>query len=267
MSKVYEGTCVKKPWDYDIVAVIPFRDTLETLPICIKLLQLQTIKPYIMIIDTGSKEEVLQEVIKLRSESIEVHSLVLNGVMHPSDYPAMAMDLAFTLCRSRYLFATHADVYLRRRDFLEYILDLCKTQSPAVGYEITPRAHNDWVGMLSHTASIYDMKIMDNIDFAWSLRKLCHKFNISNHSPNLISPNWPDTEILGNYILREHNIKPYLIGKEENYLRTCDENIDHFRSYTSAKMYSFEHFNKAKKWFVDAQKEADERIKEWSKVK
>lgn len=259
----WEGNCLQKPWEYVVTAAIPVLNTSETLPICIELLRLQTVKPFIMIIDTGSSDEHLQEILKLRAEDVEVHTLALNGVLHPSDYPAMAMDLAFALCRTEYMFATHADCFLRRRDLLEDFVDLCKTKSPAVGYELSPRAHNDWKGMLSHTASMYHMPTMDVIGFAWSLRRLCHEFGITNYKPNPMQPNWPDTEILGNYILRKSKIIPYLVGGELNQKRTLDENIDHFRSYTSGKMYSPEYFRIAKKWYEDAMVEAQKRIALW----
>jgi len=266
IDKPWEGSVKKKPWDYKVSAVIPCLNTFETLEICIEILRLQTVKPFIIIIDTGSLEEEMEKVKTLKDEDVEVHSISLNGVRHPSDYPAMAMDLAFTLCRTPYLFATHADCFLRKRTLIEELLGLCRNASPAVGYELSPRAHNDWKGMISHTASMYDMKIMDQINFSWSLRKLCNRFNVVDYSPDPMKPNWPDTEILGNYVLRENNIKPLLIGKEENQVRTLDENIDHFRSYTAAKMYSPKYFEKTKEWFEDAKTEAIKRIIEWKSL-
>jgi len=263
INKPWEGNVIKKPWDYEVTAVIPCLNTFETLEICIEILRLQTLNPFIMIIDTGSLKDEIKKVLELKNIDVEVHTISLNGVRHPSDYPAMAMDLAFTLCRTPYLFATHADCFLRKRTLIEELLDLCKTKSPAVGYELSPRAHEDWVGMVSHTASMYDMKVMDKINFAWSLRKLCNKYNLVDYQPDPMRPNWPDTEILGNYILRENKIVPYLIGKEENQARTLDENIDHFRSYTAAKMYSPKYFEKTKEWFEDAKKEALKRISLW----
>lgn len=263
ISNPWEGSIEKKPWNYEITAVIPCLNTFETLEICIELLRLQTVRPFIMLIDTGSLDEDLKKTQSLRNEDLEVHTIALNGVRHPSDYPAMAMDLAFSLCRTNYLFATHADCYIRKRTLLEELLELCKTKSPAVGYELSPRAHEDWVGMVSHTASMYDMKIMDQINFSWSLRKLCNRYNIVDYAPDPMKPNWPDTEILGNYILRENNIKPYLIGKEGNQIRTLDENIDHFRSYTAAKMYSPDYFQTTKEWFEDAKNQALKRIEDW----
>jgi len=263
----WEGLCKKKPWEYDVTAIIPVLNTPETLPICIELLRLQTIQPFIMIIDTGSIDDNLKRTVALRAEDVEVHTLGLNGVRHPSDYPAMAMDAAFSLCRTEYLFATHADCFLRKRSLLEEFVGLCKTKSPAVGYELSPRKHPDWQGMLSHTASMYHMPTMDHIGFGWSLRRLCNRHGIVDYKPDPTVPNWPDTEILGNYIMKEHGIKPYLVGKEGNQVRTVDENIDHFRSYTAGKMYSPHYYKIVQEWYSDAAKQALERINLWRELK
>lgn len=263
-EKPWTGDCEKKPWDYRVCVAIPVLNTPETLEPLLTLLRMQTVRPFVMLIDTGSNDQNLSKIQSFSSEDVEVHSLRFNGVKHPSDFPAIAMDFAFSACRSPFLFATHADCYPRRKDLLESFLTMCPKKSPVVGYEITPRAHKDWKGMVSHTATMYDMKTMDMIGFGWSLRRLAHMVDINDHSPVPTRPNWPDTEILGNYILRHYDIKPHLVGSEENFSRTQDENIDHFRSFTSGKMYSPEYFKQAKGWFASAKKDAEERIKEWS---
>ncbi len=263
VNKPWEGSCDKKPWEYTVTAVIPALDTTETLEVCIELLRLQTQKPYIVLIDTGSRGEHLGKMRRLQADDLEVHFLQLNGVEHPSDFPAIAMDLAFALCRSEFLFATHADCFLRKRIFLAELLDMCRTVSPVVGYEISPRSHEDWKGMVSHTATMYHMPTMDKIGFGWSLRRLCNMYGIKDHKPNPARPNWPDTEILGNYILRHAKITPHLIGHETNFDRQTDENIDHLRSYTSSKLYSPAYYQRAKESFEKAKEDALERMEEW----
>lgn len=263
----WEGSCKKKPWEYKITAAIPCTDTAETVEVCIELLRLQTERPYIMLIDTGSWGNQIERMRALQAEDCEVHFLRLNGVEHPSDFPAMAMDAAFALCRSEFIFATHADCFLRKKTFLADMMEMAKTKSPVVGYEMSERAHADWKGMVSHTATIYHMPTMDRIGFGWSLRRLCNMYNIKDYKPTPLRPNWPDTEILGNYILRYHKIKPHLIGSEQNFSRQIDENIDHIRSYTSGKLYSPPYFEKAKVWFQEAKKEALERIHLWKNEK
>jgi hypothetical protein len=263
----WEGDCKKKPWEYKVTVAIPVLDTYEQLELCLQILKKQTEKPYVIIIDTGSCLEQYEKIEKLRDEDVEVHAIRLNGVLHPSDFPAMAMDLAFTLCRTNYLFATHADCYLRRQDFLEYLLSICPEKSPVVGYEISPRYHGDWRGMVSHTATMYYMPTMDRIGFGWSMRRLCSYYNIQDYRPTMTRPQWPDTEILGNYILRSYKIKPFLIGSEQNYERKKDENIDHFRSFTSGKLYSPDYYETVKKWYQDAKEEALERLRSWQEEK
>jgi hypothetical protein len=218
----WEGDCAKKPWEYKVTAAIPVIDTFDSLKLCVEILRLQTIKPFIVIIDTGSNEENLNNILNLRDEDLEVHSIRTNGVLHPSDFPAFAMDLAQTLCRTDYLFATHADVFLKKRDFLENLLEICgpieNKKYPVVGYEITPRKHDDWQGMISHTASMYHIKTLDQIGFGWNMRRLASIYNMKNHKPNPMMPSWPDTEILGNIILRQNNIPTKIIGKELKFL-------------------------------------------------
>lgn len=262
----WEGNCEIKPWSYQVSAVIPVIDTVDQIKTCVELLQLQTIQPYIVIVDTGSTDENYKQIESLRSKDIEVHSIKMNGTLHPSDFPAVAMDLGFSLCRSNFLFATHSDCFVRRINLIEDMLDLCINKSPVVGYEITKRMHKDWKGMVSHTCSMYHMPTMDRIGFGWSLRRLANHFNIKDHKPDPTRPNWPDTELLGNYILRQNNIKPELIGTEENFMRTLDNNIDHFRSYTSGRLYSQEYYNISHKWYLDAKEQAYERIKRWKDI-
>jgi hypothetical protein len=270
-DKPWEGDCEIKPWDYQITAVVPVMDTYDSLSLCIDLLRLQTIKPYIIVIDTGSTKENFEKIESLRSKDIEVHSLRLNGVEHPSDFVAMAMDLGQSLCRTKFLFATHADVFLMKRNFLEYLINICgdhledSSKFPVVGYEISPRQHTDWQGMISHTASIYYLKTLDKIGFGWSMRRLASLYNLPNYKPNPMRPNWPDTEILGNVILRQHDIPVKIIGKENNFQRNRDDNIDHCRSITSGLLYSPEYYKKAYSWYEEAKNQALDRIKSWEK--
>jgi hypothetical protein len=260
----WEGNCKKKPWNYTVTAMIPVLDTFEELKICVDILRLQTEQPFIMIIDTGSCNEELEKIMTMRDEDLEVHSIRVNGAMHPSDFPAWAMDMSFSLCRTKFAFATHADCFIRRRELISDMLELCKQHS-VVGYEISPRPHSDWKGMVSHTATMYHMPTMDKIGFGWSLRRLANIYNIADYKPSPFRPNWPDTEILGNYILRKFDISPYLIGSEDNFVRNKDDNIDHCRSITSGKLYSPPYMEKANEWLLDAKLEAKKRIEMWRK--
>ena len=62
----WEGNCILKPWDYKVTAAIPVMDTYESLKICVDLLNLQTVKPFIIIIDTGSEEFNLNKILDFK---------------------------------------------------------------------------------------------------------------------------------------------------------------------------------------------------------
>ncbi len=259
----WEGASSKKPWDYKVTACIPVLDTPEEIELVVKLLQLQNELPFIQIIDTGSTQENWSRIEKLRSESVEVHQFRFSGVLHPSDFPAIACDFAFSSARTEYIFMTHADCFLMNRDVIGELLSMCSAECPIVGYEISPRQHKDWVGMVSHTCSMYHMNTMDKIGAGWNLRRLCCIFNIKDSRPDPLRPNWPDTELLINYIARNEGIVPKVIGKEENFMRTQDHRIDHCRTLTAGKLYSKEYFDIMSPQCEQAKAMARERIVDW----
>lgn len=262
-QKPWEGRLNRKPWRYDVTAVVPVIDTVKPLRVVVELLRLQTEAPYIIVIDTGSSKENLAAIEAMRSPDLEVHSLRLHGVRHPSDFPAMAMDVAFAICRTRFLFATHADCFLMRRDVLEELLAVSRAGSPVVGHRLSPRRHEDWKKMVGHTCLMLDMDVMDEIGAGWSMRRLARRHGIEDHCPNPNRPGWPDTEMLLNYTLSEHGIAPHFVGAEENYCRNTDTYIDHCRSYTAGLLYNPAHYAIASEWLESAMADANQRIDEW----
>ena len=262
--QIWEGTCARKPWEYRVTAAIPAIDHAEQLAVAVELLRLQTVRPYIMVIDTGSSREQFARIEAMRAADLEVHAIRLHGARHPSDPVAHAMDLAFSMCRTPFLFATHQDCFLRRRDFLEYLLSELADGAAAAGYELSPREHADWQGMLGHTATMFDMRQMDQIGAGWSLRRLCTLRGFADQRPDLSRPNWPDTESLLNILLREHAARVKIVGREENFVRNKDENIDHCRSLPSSSFYAPGYYSQALRWYQEARAEALTRIAAWS---
>lgn len=262
-QKKWEGQQHTKPWDHPCEVVIPVLDTPDTLHYAVELLRLQTKRPYIVIIDTGSSPENHAKIEAMRAPDLEVHSLRFGGVRHPSDFPAIAMDLAMSACRSDFLFCTHADVFLRSRTVIEELLSKCNHLNPAVGYQMTPRAHPDWERMVSHTCTMLHIPTMDKIGAGWSLRRLCNNRNVG-HIPNILGNNWPDTEILINYVMWANGYKAELIGKEENHCRTLDDRIDHCRTLTAGRLYAPEYARKCQAWVDDALDAARKRISDWT---
>jgi len=267
----WQGGCAKKPWEYRVTAVVPVIDTADSLELCVEILRMQTERPFIMVVDTGSQGEDLERIMEMHSEDLEVHYIRHNGTLHPSDPVSVAMDMAQSLCRTEYMFCTHSDAFLMRMDFLEWMLSMCGGEDdglcPAVGYEMSPRQHDDWRGMVSHTATMFHVPTLDRIGFGWSMRRLASICGLQDQSPHPERPNWPDTEILGNMILREHGVKVKLIGKEENFTRNTDHNIDHARSISLGNLYAPEYRRASKEWFEEAKQDARRRISEWKSKK
>jgi hypothetical protein len=268
-ERPWRGGCAKKPWEYKVTAVVPVIDTFESLGLCVEILRMQTERPYIVVVDTGSERENLQKILDMHDEDLEVHCIRHNGTLHPSDPVSVAMDMAQSLCRTEYMFATHSDAFIRRRDLLEWMMGMCGEEEegkfPVVGYEMSPRQHDDWKGMVSHTASMYHIPTIDRIGFGWSMRRLASMCGLQNQEAHPDRPNWPDTEILGNVILRENGVRTRLIGGEKNFERNKDENIDHARSISLGMLYSPEYHAASSLWFKDAMSEAKERIEDWKK--
>lgn len=271
LEKPWEGNCSIKPWEYKVSVVIPCLDAFNAVSEIVKLYKLQTEKPFIILIDTGSTVDELYKLQSLADEDCEVHSLRLNGVKHPSDFPAMAMDLAFGICRTEFMLTTHADCFPMSKKLIEDMLKFCNEKCPVAGYEITERKHSDWRGMVGHTMTIFHMPSIDSIDGAWSMRRLISNFKHpdgidSDYNINpATSPNWPDTELLINYQCRKNGIVPLIIGYEKNATRTLDSKIDHCRSWISAKLYSngSSYEKRSNGWLENGIKNARERYLRW----
>src|SRR6185437_552461 len=129
-------------------ACVPHLDTLEPLQVVIETLRAQTERPYIMVIDTGSPPDVCAQLERLRSDDLEIHYLRGHGYIHSSCPVSVAMDLSFALCRSEYLYATHSDVFLKRPDYIAWLLAQCGPDLPVIGYEMSDRswATDQWRG-------------------------------------------------------------------------------------------------------------------------
>ena len=147
----WEGAIAKKPSEYNITAVVPHLNTPEILGTCVQLLNLQTEKPYILIVDTGSSDETCAIIESLRAENVEIHYIKSHSWRHPSEPVSAAQDLALILCKTKYMFCTHADCFLKKQTLLSEWLDLMSKYS-VVGYRISPRTYPGWVHEFGHAA-------------------------------------------------------------------------------------------------------------------
>jgi hypothetical protein len=256
------GMCRRRPWEYEVTAVIPCLNSAERLRYVVELLRLQTVKPFILLIDTGSTPEQYAQIEQFRAQDLEVHSIRLNGVQNSSEPVSMAMDVAAAVCRTRFMFCTHDDVFLRSRLALQYFRDLASTHRLA-GHALTPRPHDDWPGMFGHTALMIDMDWFLDHGLSWNMRRCVRMFGLRSTQPQGGRHNWPDTEMCLNYLCRELKVKPFLTGTEKNFARNKDAFIDHCRSAGSSAVYSKDYHRMAKEWLASATEAAKKRIDEW----
>lgn len=278
LSGHYKGTIKKKPWDYEVTVVIPHIETPELLETCVELYKLSKPEPYIIIVDTGSNNDTIQKVEKLRCKNVEVHYIRSHSYQHPSEPVALAMDLATLHCQTKWMLATHADCLLVKRDGVKDLIDISmERDNPCVGYQISPRDHwkidgepcTDWKWMAGHTFTLFDREVCDKLNLVWSLRRGSYEknWNICESTNPALVPNVIDTEVFINYQLKEKIGKtPFLIGGEKNYVRNQNVHFDHIRSVPSAKLYA----SKSDKlridqevWVNSALKDAELRLKDW----
>lgn len=221
------------PWDYAVGVALPHYETPETLPILLELLRLQTVRPYVLLIDTGSSWKTVRELERLRTADCEIHYLRARAYRHPSAPVTTALDTAMALCRNEYLFLTHTDVFPVRRDLLEWLLSLCNAEQPVVGYEMSPRPDTSgWRNVVSHTCTLLHMPTIRRIGASWSFERYWESGEAAEPGEG-----YPDTEQPFDRCLRRAGIFPYLIGHDTNRARLTDANIDHARSWTGLKRH------------------------------
>jgi hypothetical protein len=259
----WEGRSPRRPWHWRVSAVVPHLDTVEPLRACLDLLRLQTEPPYLLVVDTGSPPAVCAELEGLRAPDCEVHFVRGHGYIHSSGPVTVAMDLGQALCRTEFMYATHTDVFLKRRDYLAWLLAQCSAGCPAVGYEMSPRswATDQWRGMVSHTASMFHVPTLRRLGVTWNME---HSYELAGWVGKP-AQGWPDTETGMNLVLRRAGVSPKLIGPETNYALHEDANLVHVRSYPGTKAYSPQdpYHARAAGWMAGALAAASERAARW----
>ncbi len=258
----FKGGLERHPSSYRICAAIPHFDTLEPLRACVNLLQNQSVRPYIVIVDTGSPKKVCDKMQDVFGDDVEIHFMRAHGWTHASEPVAAALDLAQAICRSPLMFHTHADCFLRDRRFLERWGKVCNANNPVIGYRMSDRswATNEWEWMVGHTATMLYMPTIHRIGATWSYQRV---HALGYRSVEGIS-GWPDTETAFNHALRNAGIIPQFIGDDVNHKRQTDAQIDHVRSYAGSSIYSEAYHATATEWMKAALSEARHRAREWS---
>ena len=253
-TRPWEGAAERRPWEYQATVCVPHLETPETLPVLLALLQLQTVKPYILIIDTGSSPKTVKRIEALRRPNVEIHYIRAHGYRHSSAPVTTALDLAHALCRTTHLLHTHSDVFPRRRDLLEWLLGLCRDDQPVVGYEMSPRpGTSHWRNVVSHTCTMLHMPTIRQAGATWSFERYWESGEARPQQDG-----YPDTEQPFDRCIRRAGIYPYLIGHDANHVRYTDDNIDHARSHTGLKLEG-----SGSPGLPAAVREAQSRVKEW----
>lgn len=261
----HAGASSRKPWAGKVTATLACLNSPELAEVAVNLLRLQTAKPYLVVVDTGSSESNLNRLEALRAPDLEIHHVRAGGYQHSSDPVAIACDLAQARCQTEYLYFTHADCFTMRRDWLEYLLTLCDVTRPVVGYQLTDRgfATKEWPWMVGHTATMTHAPTIRRANCWWSYQWM----NDLGDRPE--SETYWDTEVGFCWALKRAGIAPKLIGTEANYARNRDTNIDHVRSFASRQIYGEmigppEYKANVESWASAALAEAKERIAAWT---
>jgi len=217
------GSTPQPSWTWPATVAIPHLETLDLLDLAVKLWRKQTIRPYLVIVDTGSCARTLDELERYRDTDCEIHHLRRNSYYHTSAPVTHALDLATSLCDTNYLVHTHTDTFPKRRDTLEHFLALCSAERPVVGLRCSPRGGTDWRDCLSHVLLVLHRATIQRAGVHWSM-SLAYDLT-SKWGQDLVG--WPDTATAFGLMLRERGIKPYFYGDEQNWTPYVCEWFDH----------------------------------------
>jgi len=263
-AKAWEGAAGIKPWDFACECHLAVLDPGVHLEVVIALLRAQSVRPYIVITDTGSRPENLERLEAMRAPDLELHSLRFSGNRHPSDPVAVACDLAFAMCRTEKIILTHDDVFLRQRTSLEQLLEMTCKSSPAVGFRMTPRDHPLWTTTVAHSLACFHMPTMRRIGATWNLRRAAEMMGAEHDQRGRLG-NALDTETCLSLVLGEFGIKPLILGEEANFEQTIHPLARHLRTLTGSSLYSPAHYAKTQGWLSEALAEATTNLEEWAK--
>jgi hypothetical protein len=253
------------PWAYPVSVCIPHLDTPEQLELGVALWRLQTIRPYLLVIDTGSDAQTRARIERLRAHDLEVHCLQQYVAPHPSCCVSVALDLAHSLCRTSVLVHTHTDVFPRRRDCLEWMVGQCSVSQPVVGWRMSPRTAGPWSECVSHTLTAIHVPTARRLGLSWSLDGY-----LNEHPEEAeMRGGWPDTESGMWWSMQRAGLSPHLLGDEVNFARHVTEWFDHSRSYTGVKrgrQHLPAEWSRAERDMAAAYSEARARLAEWTRV-
>lgn len=258
----WHGQLFRKPWHYLITAAIPCLDHAAEASAVVELLRLQTCRPYILLVDTGSTPRELAKLEALRAADVELHLLRRNGMQHPCDSIASALDLAFSLADTPYVYCTHQDCFPRARHLLQHLVDNIHGLA-VIGYQLSPRNFPGWERHFGHTATLFSLAEYDRLGLSWSLRRAAYIHARARSENYREQIPMVDTEATINELLLRSGVPTAFIGKEQNFVRTKDDFIDHPRSVICTKLYHPDRYPGRRRDCNLALAEAKLRILRW----
>lgn len=267
MPNPEQGRIAPKSWEYPVTLCLAHLDTLELLEPALELWRLQTVRPYIVVVDTGSPPATRERLERLRAEDLEIHYLRRHSWFHTSAPVGAALDLVHALADTPLLMHSHVDLFPRRRDLIEWLAAQCSPTCPVVGWEMSPRAHrDDWRGMVSHTCTMLHRPSIASSPARWSLAVANDLLGTWGRACR----GWPDTETAFNLGLRAAGIPVKILGPETNWERQVNDWWDHARAYTWSKHASQEidgwHERHTIPYTEIALAEAAQRIHSWKEI-
>lgn len=260
----WEGRARKRPWHFKATAIIPHLDTLDLLAVCLDLTRMQTEPPYVVVVDTGSPPAVCAELETWRAADLEIHYVRGNGWTNSSEPVCAALDLGMARVNTEFVFLTHSDVFLARRDSLAWLLGQCSATCPVVGYEMSERSWVTtlWQGMVSHTFTALHAETVVRAGVTWHMQRARWLLGMGR---DYNARGWPDTETGFNLALKEAGLPVKILGPEPNYQRHSTENFDHARSLPGLRAYgrNSDLHRKAEAYGAPALAEARARATDW----
>lgn len=269
--QAWRGISDPKPWQYQITAIIPVINTDPSIELVLDLLRLQTERPYILLIDTGSIDAKCSYLETLRAADVEVHYIRKHGNVHLAECVSQACDLGTSLALTRFNFFTHADCFLMRRTALADAMALA-AQHVVAGHRITERSYPDWEREFGHTFLMVDQDEIDRRGITWKMRRGILTPGAlppgkTDYSAELLLPmaHIVDTERSWNRLRMAAGIPGVFTGTEGNWQRNTDDWIDHVRSVSGARMYDGgrQYITQAEQWLIAAIDDARQRIATW----
>jgi hypothetical protein len=255
-----------------VTVAIPHLDAEGVGPLAaaLELWRLQSERPRLLVIDTGSPRPVLDALEGLRADDLSVSFIREHAWDHSSEPVSAAQDLSMVLVKTPYVLWTHSDVFPVRRDLVAYLLGLCDAGTPVAGYEMSPRADPRWRGTPSHTLTLGHLPTLRGGGVSWSIQRWYDTFG----RPAQATVGWPDTESMFGESLRAAGLRVHLLTpencpgarRETNFERHADGLIDHCRSYPGSRTNGSggaDYRRRAEAWMAEALAAVRDRAARW----